>query len=133
MTTSLVQRHYDGLREGTLYAHRCTACDAITFPMTTACHACGSFEWTEITLSGTGSLLFASHNVAPPPHPRFAEFAPYVYGHIMLDEGVPAQAIVRGVAPDPQTIQELYEGGPVPVRLDVLQTADLPVIAFSRS
>jgi uncharacterized protein len=131
--TSIVKRHYDGLRAGRMLAHRCTACGAYTFPMTTACQKCGGFEWEETELTGRGSLLFASHNVAPPPHPRFAGIAPYVYGHVMLEEGIVAQGIVRDVAPEPEAIRKLYEQGPVPVQLDVLETDDLPVLAFRRS
>lgn len=130
MRESIIKRHYDGLKAGQLRAHKCKACSHVTFPMTTACEACASFDYDEITLSGQGSLLFASHGAAPPPHPRFAGLAPYVYGHIALAEGVFAQAIIRGVEGTPEAVQALYGRLPRTVRLDVLETPDLPVMAF---
>jgi uncharacterized OB-fold protein len=128
--TSIIERHYQGLAQDELRAHRCRECNRLTFPMTTCCVDCGSFEWDEETLAGTGTLLFASHNVAPATHPRFAELAPYVYAHVMLDEGIVAQGILQGVDPTPEAIEAIFDRGPQPVRLDVLRLPDLPVIAF---
>lgn len=128
--TSIVQQHYDGLAEGTLRAHKCTECGFLTFPMTTCCTECGCFTYDEVDLAGTGSLLFASHNVAPATHPRFSELAPYVFGHVMLDEGIVAQGIVTGIEPTPEAIAELYEHGPTPVEAEPLAMNDLPVLAF---
>lgn len=130
MSESIIQRHYDGLKRGELRAHRCRGCGHVTFPMTTACEQCGSFAYDEIHLAGTGTLLFASHGVAPPPHPRFGKLAPYVYGHIQLGEGLFTQAIIRGVEGTPDAVARLYARLPLPVTLDVLETADLPVMAF---
>lgn len=127
---SIIQKHYDALKTGKPLAHRCKSCHHVTFPMTTACEACGSFEFTEMTLSGKGTLMFASHGVAPPPHPRFAKLAPYVYGHIQLAEGMFTQAIIRGIEGTPEAVAKLYAKLPVAVTLDVIETADLPVIAF---
>jgi hypothetical protein len=127
---SLIQKHYDALKTGKPIAHRCTTCHHVTFPITTACESCGSFGFTDVTLSGKGTLMFASHGVAPPPHPRFAKFAPYVYGHIKLDEGMYTQAMIRGIEGTPEAVAKLYAKLPLPVTLDVLETADLPVIAF---
>ncbi len=128
--TSLIERHYRNLAENRLLAHRCQACGALTVPITTACADCGSGAYDEIVLAGTGTLHFAAHNIAPAPHPRFADLAPYVFGHVMLDEGVPIQGIVRDVEPTPEATRALFERGPVTVRLDVIAMADLPVIAF---
>ncbi len=130
MSESIVKRHYDALSRKQLLAHKCKACGHVTFPMTTACEECASFEWQETKLSGKGTLLFASHGVAPPPHPRFAKLAPYVYGHIVLAEGIITQAIVRGVLGTPEAVADLFGKLPKPVVLDVLQTEDLPVMAF---
>lgn len=130
MSTSIVKKHYDALSQGRLLAHKCKACGHITFPMTTCCEECASFSNEEIALSGSGTLLYASHGVAPPPHPRFAKLAPYVYGHVMLKEGVVTQGIVRGVEGTPEAVEALYGKLPRPVTLDVLKTEDLPVMAF---
>lgn len=130
VAVSLVQRHYDALRENRLIAHRCRACAKLTVPITTACQHCGSGDFEEFTLAGTGILHYAAHNIAPAPHPRFADLAPYVFGHVIMTEGVAVQGIVKGMEPTPEATRALYERGPVPVVLDVLQTDDLPVVAF---
>ena len=67
---------------------------------------------------------------SPACHPRFNELAPYVYGHVRLDEGITVQAIVRGVQPTADALCALYERAPVPVVADVMQTPDLPVLVF---
>ena len=127
---SKVARYYAKLAEGRLVADRCTSCGTLTFPGTGCCEACGSYEQVEVELSGKGTLRFASHNTAPACHPRFTPYAPYVYGHIMLEEGIAAQAIIRGIEGTPEAIRALFEQGPIPVVLDVVKTSDLPVIAF---
>jgi uncharacterized OB-fold protein len=130
MSESIVRRHYEALGRRALLAHRCRACGHLTFPMTTCCEECASFDFDETALSGKGTLLYASHGVAPPPHPRFAALAPYVYGHVVLAEGVVTQGIVRDVAGTPEAVEALYGRLPQPVVLDVLETDDLPVLAF---
>jgi uncharacterized protein len=130
MKESLIKRHYDALGQGRLLAHRCEKCGGYTFPMTTACEHCGSASSVEVVLSGRGKVHFASHNIAPATHPRFADLAPYVYGHIILEEGVVTQGILRNVVATPEAVRALFERGPTGVTLDVLPTADLPVIAF---
>lgn len=133
MTTSIIKQHYDALKAGKPRAHKCRACGHLTFPMTTACEACGSFDAEDVTLSGKGTLRFASHGAAPPPHPRFAKLAPYVYGHVELDEGIYAQAIITGVPGTPEAVAALYAKLPMKVVLDVIETADLPVLGFKKA
>lgn len=127
---SAIERHYRALEDNRLIGHRCVACGAWTVPITIACGSCGSGEYEEVTLVGTGTLLYAAHNIAPAPHPRFAALAPYVFGHVILDEGVAVQGIVKGIEPTPEATRALFERGPVPIVLDVLVTDDLPVVAF---
>lgn len=130
MPTSQIQKHYDALSRGELLAHRCDKCRTLTFPATTACENCGGFAFTEVKLSGKGTLFYASHNMAPATHPRFADYAPYVYGHVILEEGVVTQGIINNVEATPEAMAKLYTRTPVPVVLEVLKTSDLPVIAF---
>lgn len=130
MPESVIKHFYDGLEHGVLLAARCSKCSHLTFPPTTACEKCGCFALSETKLSGRGTLEFVSHGAAPPPNPRFADIAPYPYGHIVLDEGIVVQAIIQGVSTDPHALRKIYERGPVKVELDVLRTKDLPVMAF---
>lgn len=129
MSDSIVKTYYENLAAGRLLGKKC-ACGAVTFPPTTACEKCGSFELVDIELSGKGTLMFASHGIAPPPNPRFEELAPFTYGHIRLDEGVWLQAMVTNVKPEPDALRALFLRGPVPVRLAAVKAQDLPVIAF---
>jgi len=130
MTKSLVQQHYEAVQQRRPLAHKCKACQHLTFPMTTACESCGSFAQEQVPLSGQGTLYFASHGTTPPPHPRFAKLAPYVYGHIELDEGPFVQAIITGVPGTPEAVAALFAKLPAKVVVDVIETADLPVLGF---
>lgn len=127
---SAIKIYYDGLRKGVLKARKCRSCGGYTFPPTTCCEHCGSWnlDWAE--LSGKGTLLFATHNISPACHPRFESIAPYVYGHLRLEEGITVQAIIRGVEATPEALRAVFDRGPVPVVADVLMMEDLPVLAF---
>lgn len=130
MTTSLIQQYYEGLDQGRFVGVFCSACQRYSFPPTTACEQCGSDNVQVRELSGKGTLLFASHNLAPPPHPRFANMAPYVYAHVLLDEGVVVQGILEGVDPTPDGVRAVFEQGQQPIELGVLRRDDLPVLVF---
>jgi uncharacterized OB-fold protein len=130
MTTSVIQRYYDGLAAGTIRAAKCPTCDAVTFPPTTACAACGNFEVEMVELSGKGTLEYVSHGAAPPPNPAFNDLAPYAYGHVRLDEGVYVQGVVTNVDPDPATLEAMFQRGPVPVEADIIDVGGLPVLGF---
>jgi uncharacterized OB-fold protein len=132
MADSTIKRYYDALGEGKLLGRKCDKCGEVTFPPTTACSSCGSFAQTWQELSGRGKLLFVSHGMAPPPNPRFKEIAPYAYGHIQLEEGGYVQAIITGVAIDPDTLKGLFEAGPVEVVPDIQEVLGLKVLAFKQ-
>ncbi len=130
MATSIIQQYYEGLKDKKILAARCDACDGYTFPPTTMCEHCGNSGQTIVELSGRGTMLFVSHGIAPPPNPRFAELAPYAYGHVQLEEGPYVEGIVTNVAIDPEAMTEAYERGPVEVVADIIEAHDLPVLAF---
>lgn len=125
-----IRSYYEGLAKGVFRAITCKACGGYTFPPTGCCEHCGSWDVTQVELSGNATLLLASHNISPACHPRFEKIAPYVYGHIRLKEGPIVQAIVLGVDPTPQALKILFERGPVPVKAETLQMDDLPVLAY---
>ena len=130
MPESIMKQYYEALDDNKLKGRACTKCGTVTFPPTTACCKCGSSEQEWMELSGKGTLLFLSHGIAPPPNPRFVDIAPYAYGHIRLEEGVFVQAIVTGVEIDPDSLQLIFEKGPVPVEPDIQTIKDLSVLAF---
>jgi uncharacterized OB-fold protein len=125
-----IRAYYDGLARGVFLAVSCKDCGRCTFPPTGCCEHCGSWKVEPTQLSGEATLLFATHNITPACHPRFEKIAPYVYGHIRLKEGPIVQAIVLGVKATPQDLRRLFERGPVPVKAEMLQMDDLPVLAF---
>lgn len=127
---SVIRRYYDGLGKGVLHANRCSSCGKLTFPPTTCCEHCGSWQVEDTQLSGKATLLYATHNITPACHPRFEKIAPYVYGHIRLEEGPIVQAIVLGVNPTPGDLEAVFKRGPLPVKAETLQMEDLPVLAF---
>ena len=127
---SLIRGYYEALAAGVFLASACRSCGRLTFPPTVCCEHCGSWEVEPRTLSGRATLLDASHNITPACHPRFEPYAPYVYGHLRLEEGPIVQAVVLGVPATPQDLQRLFERGPVAAQAEVLKTDDLPVLAF---
>ena len=127
---SAIATYYDGLAIGLLKARRCKDCNKITFPPTGCCEYCGGWALDWVELSGKGTLLYATHNISPACHPRFEPIAPYVYGHIRLAEGVIVQAIIQGINPEPNVLEELFLGGPTAVVADIMKMDDLPVLAF---
>jgi uncharacterized OB-fold protein len=128
-----IQAYYEGLERGELVARRCQKCRKLTFPPTGCCEHCGSFQVEWAKLSGKGTLLFATHNIAPACHPRFESIAPYVYGHVRLEEGLIVQAIVTGIAATPEALRKLFERGEVPVLASVMKRDDLAVLAFAEA
>jgi uncharacterized protein len=130
MATSVIKSYYDALQDRRILAARCSACEGLTFPPTTMCEHCGSASVEHVELSGRGQLIFVSHNIAPAPNPRFAELAPYTYGHIRLEEGVYVQGIVTNIEPDPVVLADYFEKGPVDVVADIIEVQGLPILAF---
>ena len=129
-THSAIEIYYQGLEAGKLKARHCNDCGHYTFPPTGCCAHCGSWSVSWVELSGKGILHFATHNITPACHPRFEPIAPYVYGHIELDEGVIVQSIVRGVQANPVDLHRLFEQGPVRVEKNIMKMDDLSVLAF---
>ena len=125
-----IQWFYDGLAHGVVRAKKCEACGKFTFPPTTCCAHCGSWNVRGAELSGKGTLHFATHTGPAASHPRFEKTWPVVYGHVELAEGPFSHAIIQGIEPEPEALRALFEKGPVPVQATTLETDDLPVIAF---
>lgn len=130
MSVSMVKTYYDALHEDRILAVRCGSCQGLTFPPTGMCEHCGSTELELLELSGRGRLEYVSHNIAPAPNPRFAELAPYTYGHVLLDEGVYVQGLVTNIEPEPNVLADYFEKGPVDVVADIIEVEGLPILAF---
>ena len=133
MNESIIKSYYEALAQGKLIGKKCDTCQKVTFPPTTACGSCGSYEQTSVELSGKGTLLYLSHGIAPPPNPRFNDLAPYAYGHIKLEEDVFVQAIVTGISIEPGSLQSVFEAGPMEVVPDIREVEGLHVLAFKKA
>lgn len=127
----VIRSYYEGLAEGKLIATRCQTCEGYTFPPATTCEYCAGTELELVELSGLGKLVYATPGAALPPNPRLSgDSARYLYGHVLLDEGLTVQAIVNGVKSDTQALWELYKRGPVKVKADIIKSKDLNVLTF---
>ena len=130
MTESIIKKYYDGLREKKLIGIRCKKCGKYTFPPTSACEHCGSFDFQWVEMSGKAKLIYVSHNITPAPHPRFTTIAPYAYGHVQLEEGVFVQAIISNIPVDNEVLKEYFYRGPVDVIADFRELDGIPFLAF---
>jgi uncharacterized protein len=94
-TESIVRDFYCALDEGRILGIKCRDCGEYSFPPKTACAECGSRAIDTVELSGKGKLLYYSSGNLPPL--RFADFAPYAYGLVRLEEGPMWLTMIRGV------------------------------------
>jgi uncharacterized OB-fold protein len=125
------QTYHAGLARGELLGQKCLRCAKLTFPPSGDCDHCGSSAVEWVRLSGRGTLLFATHDLAPAWHPRLEGIGDYVYGQIRLDEGVVVQAIVTGAPETPRALRALFEHGSIPVVATLMKAGDLPLLAFA--
>ena len=94
----IVEKFWNGLREGVIYARKCPKCGAIEFPPHLACNACGyhATEWT--TLSGKGVLkTFVFTGVLNARLELEDRGLKYVCGEVQMDEGPEMNAVILGM------------------------------------
>lgn len=133
MPESIIKKYYDGLRDRKLIGIKCRKCGKYTFPPTSACEHCGSFDFDWVEMSGKAKLLLVSHNITPAPNPRFTPIAPYAYGHVQLEEGVFIQAIISDIPVDIKVLKEYFDKGPIDVIADFREIDGIPFLAFKTS
>lgn len=132
MAESIVKKYYDGLLDNKLIGCKCRKCHKYSFPPTLLCSECGSDAIEFVNMSGKGKMLYVSHGMCPPPNPRFANVAPYAYGHVKLDEGCYLHTIISNLPVDNEILYEYFKKCPVDVEADIcrLEGDDLPYLAF---
>lgn len=94
----VVEKFWDGLREGTIYAKKCKECGAIEFPPHHACNSCGyhDTEWTTVT--GKGILqTFVFTGVLNARLELEDKGLKYVCGEVKFDEGPDMNAVILGI------------------------------------
>jgi uncharacterized protein len=105
---------------GVLVGSECRPCGTRSWPGRAVCQRCGSADLTDVKLARGGVLTtYTTVRVARPPLD-----APYVLGHVTLDDGVILYAHVRDLA------DGAAAGGRVSVAVSALQ-GDVPAFWFT--
>ena len=94
----VVEKFWNGLREGTIYAKKCKECGAIEFPPHHAWNSCGyhDTEWT--TLTGKGILKTFVFTGALNARLELEDKGlKYVCGEVRFDEGPEMNAVILGI------------------------------------
>lgn len=94
----VVEKFWNGLKEGTIYAKKCKECGAIEFPPHHACNACGYHETEWIELSGKGVLKTFVFTGALNARLELEDMGvKYVCGEVQFDEGPEMNAVILGI------------------------------------
>lgn len=87
---SRIQKFFDGLREGVIYATRCRSCGEVYFPPQADCSKCKGLDVEFFKLSGEAELeTYTVINIKPS---TFNHYKDYVVAIGRLKEGVKALA-----------------------------------------
>lgn len=94
----IVERFWNGLENGVIYARKCKECGAIEFPPHLACNTCGYHETEWTTLTGKGELVsFVFTGVLNSRLELDDMGLKYVCGEVKLDEGPEINAVILGI------------------------------------
>lgn len=94
----LVEKFWNGLKEGVIYARKCTECGEIEFPPHLACNSCGYHETEWTTLKGTGVLKsFVFTGILNARMELEERGLKYVCGEVQFDEGPAINAVILGI------------------------------------
>lgn len=94
----IVEKFWNGLKEGIVYARKCKECGAIEFPPHLACNTCGYHETEWTTLSGKGVLKSFVFTGALNARLELEDKGlKYVCGEVELEEGPAINAVILGI------------------------------------
>ncbi|MFR9284925.1 MAG: Zn-ribbon domain-containing OB-fold protein [[Clostridium] scindens] len=111
----VVEKFWNGLKEGTIYAKKCKECGAIEFPPHHACNACGYHETEWTTLTGKGVLKTFVFTGALNARLELEDMGlKYVCGEVQLEEGPEMNAVILGI--NKKKAREITDKLPVKVR-----------------
>jgi uncharacterized OB-fold protein len=111
----VVEKFWNGLKEGVIYAKKCSNCGAVEFPPHLACNACGYPETEWIQLTGKGKLKsFVFTGVLNARLELEDRGLKYVCGEVELDEGPSLNAVILGI--NKKKGREIEDKLPVRVR-----------------
>lgn len=111
----IVEKFWNGLKEGVVYARKCKECGAIEFPPHLACNTCGYHETEWTTLTGYGELVtFVFTGVLNARLELEDMGLKYVCGEVALDGGPAINAVILGI--NKKKAREIKDKLPVRVR-----------------
>jgi len=93
--TSKIQKFWDEIKEGKIFATKCKNCGKLNFPPVADCPACLSSDMEWVKLSGEGEIETFTHIPVKPP--TFQSYDDYTIAIARLKEGVRALAWLTGV------------------------------------
>lgn len=121
-----VKMWYDFLAEGKIMGLKCNRCGSIEFPPVTVCYECSGTDLSWVEMSGEGQLIsFTKAIYAQPP---FAQYAPYIYGTVLLKEGGTFPGIIFGVEEGQE--EGLFDRLPIDVKAEVMPRDGYSAVAF---
>ncbi len=95
----IVEKFWNGLKEGKIYGRKCKECGAIEFPPHLACNECGYHETEWVELSGKGTLKsFVFTGILNARLELEDRGLKYVCGEVQLEEGPSINAVILGVS-----------------------------------
>ncbi len=111
----IVEKFWNGLKDGVVYARKCKECGAIEFPPHLACNTCGYHETEWMTLSGKGELKsFVATGLLNARLELEDMGLKYVCGEVQLEEGPAINAVILGI--NKKKAREIQDKLPVKVR-----------------
>ena len=111
----IVEKFWNGLKEGVIYARKCKECGAIEFPPHMACNHCGYHETEWMTLEGKGVLKTFDRTGALNARLELEDMnLKYVCGEVQFDEGPEMNAVILGI--NKKKAREIEDKLPVRVR-----------------
>lgn len=94
MPISKTLKFWEGLKQGKVYATKCTKCGKLYFPPTADCPDCLSSDFNWIELSSEAEIETFTHVVVRPT--SFQQYKPYTVAIGKLKEGVKVLAWLTG-------------------------------------
>jgi len=121
-----VKQWYDFLGEDKVMGLRCNRCGSYEFPPVPVCNNCSGTDLSWVEMSGEGKLLTFAEN--PTPDAPFVDFAPFIYGAVVLKEGPTFHTMILGV--DPEDTAALYDKLPLSVKAETQDRGDHKFVVF---
>ncbi len=81
---SIKESLIENARQGNILVHKCTACGNLHLSTVYFCQGCGSKDFEDVILAGTGSVV--TYTIITVPPTGFEEYTPYAFVVLGLDD-----------------------------------------------